>query len=558
MLTHLVIRDLAIVDTVELDLGSGLTVLTGETGAGKSLIVDALMLASGARAAADSLRAGAERAEVCATFDLARAPSALIQLLTEQSIDHDGELLVRRVITADGRSRAYLNGQSVTLQVLRDAVGELLDVHGQHEFQSLVRPSAQRDLLDQFGQLQRQREAVAEAWRRWSAAQSQLQALQTQDADRDARLQLLRYQEGELAALDLQSGEFEQLVGESQRLGQHGRLLESTAAAAQLLYTGDDTTAHEVLSQALARLKPLPAIDPQLAPLLPLLEEAAIRVSEAGRELSRYADSLELDASRQATVESRLAAAEQLARKHRVGGAELPALREALHRELAALEHLDGDIASLRQRQAEALQAWRVAATALGKARTAAARRFGTDITRRLPGLGMQGGRFQVEVTNQPEQQPQPHGQDSIEFLVSANPGQPLRPLAKVASGGELARLSLAVQVACTAGEARSMVFDEVDTGIGGAVAEIVGRELRELGGRGQVLCVTHLAQVASQGHQHLRVLKQVEGKQTRTGITPLAGDERVQEIARMIGGVSITARASAHAREMLDAAARG
>jgi DNA repair protein RecN (Recombination protein N) len=558
MLTHLVIRDLAIVDTVELELGPGLTVLTGETGAGKSIIVDALLLASGARATADMLRAGAERAEVCATFDLAQASAALTAVLADQAIEQDGELLVRRVITADGRSRAFLNGQSVTLQVLRDAVGELLDVHGQHEFQSLARPTAQRDLLDEFGRLDAQRSAVAEAYRQWSSAQTRLQLLEGQDRDRDARLQLLRYQEGELAALDLQPGEFEQLGIESQRLGQHGRLLESAAAAAHLLYTGDEATAHEALSQALAKLKPLPAIDARLAPLLPLLEEAAIRISEAGRELSRYADSLELDGARQATVESRLAAAEELARKHRISGAELPALRDSLQQQLSAIEHLDGDIAALRQQQATALQAWRLAAGKLGKARATAAKRFGTDISARLPGLGMQGGRFQADVSTLPDAAPAPQGHDSIEFLVSANPGQPLRPLAKVASGGELSRLSLAVQVACTVGEQRSMVFDEVDTGIGGAVAEIVGRELRALGDRGQVLCVTHLAQVAAQGHQHLRVLKHTDGKQTRTGITALSGDGRVQEVARMLGGVAITQRASEHAREMLESAGGG
>jgi len=555
MLTHLLIRDLAIVDTVELDFAPGLTVLTGETGAGKSIIVDALTLAGGARATADIIRAGAERAEICATFDLAQAPAALRELLGAQSIEADDELLVRRLVTADGRSRAYLNGQSVTLQVLREAVGELLDVHGQHEFQSLARPVAQRELLDGYGRLGAQLATVRTACRHWQGTAEQLQALEGRSRDRDARLQLLRYQEGELAALGLSTGEFEQLGVESLRLAQGGRLLESAQAAAQALYASDEASAHSFISQALGRLRPLPQFDATLAPLLPLLEEAAIRVSEAGRELTRYADSLDLDAARQAQVEQRLAAAEELARKHRVKGSELPALRESLQAELAALERLDHDVAQLRSQHEQALQQYQRAAKKLTAARNAAATRFGADISQRLPALGMQGGVFEVQVSTSSDSEPQPQGQDRIEFLVTTNPGQPPRALAKVASGGELSRLSLAVQVACMAEERRCMVFDEVDAGIGGAVAEIVGRELRALGERGQVLCVTHLAQVAAQAHHQLRVLKQSDGQATRTGIAPLRGDERVQEIARMIGGVSVTRRAQDHAREMLAAA---
>jgi len=555
MLTHLLIRDLAIVDTVELDFAPGLTVLTGETGAGKSIIVDALTLAGGARATADIIRTGAERAEICATFDLAQAPAALLELLGAQSIEADDELLVRRLVTADGRSRAYLNGQSVTLQVLREAVGELLDVHGQHEFQSLARPVAQRELLDGYGRLGAQLATVRTACRYWQSTAEQLQALEGRSRDRDARLQLLRYQEGELAALGLSAGEFEQLGVESLRLAQGGRLLESAQAAAQALYASDEASAHSFISQALGRLRPLPQFDATLAPLLPLLEEAAIRVSEAGRELTRYADSLDLDAARQAQVEQRLAAAEELARKHRVKGSELPALRESLQAELAALERLDHDVAQLRSQHEQALQQYQRAAKKLTAARNAAATRFGADISQRLPALGMQGGVFEVQVSTSSDSEPQPQGQDRIEFLVTTNPGQPPRALAKVASGGELSRLSLAVQVACMAEERRCMVFDEVDAGIGGAVAEIVGRELRALGERGQVLCVTHLAQVAAQAHHQLRVLKQSDGQATRTGIAPLRGDERVQEIARMIGGVSVTRRAQDHAREMLAAA---
>ena len=555
MLTHLQIRDFAIVDAVELEFGPGLTVLTGETGAGKSIVVDALTVASGTRAGADQIRAGAERAEVCATFDIRKAPRVLRDRLDAQAIEADDELIVRRVLTTDGRSRAFLNGQTVTLQLLRDVVGELVDIHGQHEFQSLVRPVAQRELLDSYGRLDPLVGQVQAAHRVWVALLDRLLQLESQARDRDARLELLRYQDGELAALDLKPDEFAALGAESQRLAHSGRLLESTQAAAQALYEGDGGSAHASIAQALGLLRPLQHVDAALAPLLPLLEEASIRVSEAARELSRYADALDLDSSRQAEVERRLAAIEDLARKHRSAPAELTERREVLRSELAALEHIDHNVSTLRRQQTDALAQYRELATQLSTQRSAAALAFSRDISQRMQALGMRGGEFQVDVQPHQATEPQAHGLDQIEFRVTANPGQPLRSLAKVASGGELARLSLAVQVACTAGDLRCMVFDEVDSGIGGAVAEIIGRELRALGERAQVLCVTHLAQVASQGHHHLRVLKLSDGRSTRTQITPLSGDDRVQEIARMLGGVQVTARAQDHAREMLDAA---
>lgn len=556
MLTHLQIRDFAIVDSVELDFSRGLTVLTGETGAGKSLVVDALTLAAGARAGADQIRSGAERAEVAARFDLSGAPASLRALLDEQAIDADEELLVRRVISADGRSRAFLNGQQVTLQVLRDAVSDLVDIHGQHEFQSLVRPASQRELLDDYGRLTALSTEVQAACKAWSLVRERQRELESRARDREARLDLLRYQEGELAALDLKPGEHATLLVESQKLANAGRLLGSAQGALQRLYDGEGGTAHEALSQALALLKPLAPVDPELAALLPLLEEAQIRVGEAARGLTRYADSLDLDSNRQSDVEQRLASIEDLARKHRLPPDELAARHAALREEREALERADTDLAALRHEEAAALLRYRDVAMRLSSGRVAAARSLADDITQRMQGLGMAGGLFDIDMQSSPDGDPQPTGMDQIEFRVSANPGQPPRPLAKVASGGELARLSLAVQVACTADERRCMVFDEVDSGIGGAVAEIVGRELRGLGGRAQVVCVTHLPQVASQGHQHLRVLKLTDGKTTRTGITPMSGEDRAREIARMLGGLNVTERGLEHAREMLAVAA--
>jgi DNA repair protein RecN (Recombination protein N) len=556
MLTHLHIRDLAIVENLELDFTSGLTVLTGETGAGKSIVVDALTLICGARAAADQIRAGADKAEIAASFDIRQLPRPLRQMLEEQSIEAEDELLVRRVITADGRSRAYLNGQSVAVQQLRDVVGALLDVHGQHEFQSLVRGAAQRELLDRYGRLESLAEQVEIAHATWLALLNRQLEIETRLRDRDARLELLRFQTGELAALDLKTGEAAELASEAARLGNRGRLLEGTQLAAQLLYEGETDTAQAQLARAQAALKPLLGVDPALATIVPLLEEATIRVTEAARELGRYADGMDMDTARQATVEKRLAAAEELARKHRLPVGDLPQFRLELQNELAALESAEQDVATLRRQQTEALQVYRDQAAQLSTARTAAASTLGKEITARMQTLGMSGGRFQVEVSPHASAEPQAHGLDQIEFRVTANPGQPLRPLAKVASGGELARLSLAVQVACTADERRCMVFDEVDAGIGGAVAEVVGLQLRGLGARSQVLCVTHLAQVAAQGHHHLRVVKLTDGKTTRTSLTELSGQERVREVARMLGGAQITDKALAHAREMLAAPA--
>jgi DNA repair protein RecN (Recombination protein N) len=552
MLTHLQIRDLAIVESLELDFASGLTVLTGETGAGKSIVVDALTLACGARAAADQIRAGADKAEIAATFDIRQIPRSLRDLLDEQSIEADDELLVRRVINADGRSRAYLNGQAVPVQQLREIVGALIDVHGQHEFQSLVRAGAQRELLDHYGKLGSLTDQVESAHRVWIALLNRVVEIESRLRDRDARIELLRFQDNELAALDLKPGEAEELATEASRLGNRGRLVEGAQLAAQLLYEGETDTAQARIARAQSALRPLLGFDPALEPIMPLLDEAAIRITEAARELAHYAESLDMDSARQASVERRLATAEDLARKHRLPVAELPAHRVALRAELDSLESAEQDVATLRRQQAEALAVYRQLAQQLSSGRVAAGRTFSKEISARMQTLGMGGGRFQAEVTPLESAEPQPHGIDQIEFRVTANPGQPLRPLAKVASGGELARLSLAVQVACVADERRCMVFDEVDAGIGGAVAEVVGKQLRALGARSQVLCVTHLPQVAAQGHHQLRVLKLTDGRTTRTSLAELSGQERVQEIARMLGGAQITEKALAHAREML------
>jgi DNA repair protein RecN (Recombination protein N) len=555
MLTYLQIRDFAIIDSIELEFRPGLTVLTGETGAGKSIIVDALQLIAGGRAGSEVVRHGAERAEISATFDLARAPHDLRGWLEEQSIAADTELAVRRVVSSDGRSRAYLNGQSVAVQLLREIGQNLADIHGQQEFQSLVRAPAQRELLDAYGRTEPLAEQVAIAHRVWLQLLNRMVELETRAADRESRLDLLRYQLRELVALDLKEGELGKLNEERARLANGGRLAEAARSALEQLYESDSGSAHAGVSRSSSALRGVSAFDPRLAAVLPALEEAEIRIREAARELQHYLETLEVDTARQEQIERRLAAIEELARKNRVPPDELTQRTAQLELEVAELERADTDLVSLRRDQSAALESYRQLAQQLSTRRVVAARALGKDVTARMQSLGMAGGRFQADVTPLESAEPAPHGIDQIEFRVTANPGQPLRPLAKVASGGELSRLSLAVQVSRAARESRCMIFDEVDAGIGGAVAEIVGRELRTLAERAQVLCVTHLPQVASQGHHHLRVMKLTDGRATRTGVTELGPDERIEELARMLGGVEVTAKAREHAREMLASA---
>jgi len=554
VLTHLQIRDFAIIDAVELELRRGLTVLTGETGAGKSILVDALQLLAGGRAGAEVVRHGAERAEVSGTFELGEAPRELKAWLEEQSVSGAGELTVRRVVGADGRSRAYLNGQAVPVQLLREAGNILIDIHGQHEFQSLTRNAAQRVLLDDYGSLTGLTTQVGIAHRVWLELLNRTLELESKARDRDTRLELLRYQAQELQALQLKDGEIDALGEERARLANRGRLAQGAQTALAELYENEAASAHAGVSRALQALRGLAALDGKLAAVLPMLEEASIQVREAARELERYGETLDVDAARQDEVERRLAAIEELSRKHRVAPPELPERTRQLGVELQGLERAELDLALVRTELAAALHSYRALAQELSGKRELAARTLARDISARMQTLGMSGGRFEVDVTQHGNADPAEHGVDSVEFRVTANPGQPPRALAKVASGGELARLSLAVQVSCAAQATRCMVFDEVDAGIGGAVAEIVGRELRALGARGQVLCVTHLPQVACQAHHHLRVTKLTDGRTTRTTLTEPTGNDRVEELARMLGGIEVTAKAREHARDMLAA----
>lgn len=552
MLTHIQIRDFAIIDAVELELSAGLTVLTGETGAGKSILVDALLLAAGGRAGAEVVRHGTERAEVSATFAVEGNNEALAWL-SEQAIEHEGECVLRRVVTADGRSRAYVNGQAMSVQSLRRLGEALVDVHGQMEYQSLTRRSAQRELLDRNGDHDLLVDAVATHWGTLAALRAERDRAAASAQDREARLELLKYHLNELQALDLKAGEVDELGSERLRLSQRGRLAEGARAIVQLLREAEDSSAEHAVSRALSIARTLGDLDPRFAPITRLIDESLIALREGVESVERYESDLDADPGRQEWVEQRLAAMESIARKHRVEPGELVTIQTELAAEFQRLETLGASLANIESRLAAADKAFRTACAKLTKARSAAAKDLNERVTTLMQTLGMPGGKFQAEITPLAQQNAGQHGADEIEFLVSANPGQPPKALAKVASGGELSRISLAIQVAAAqTGTLPCLVFDEVDAGVGGGVAEIVGRQLRTLGDRTQVLCVTHLPQVASQAHAHVRVAKLTDGKTTRTSLHPLTANERIEEVARMLGGVDVTAKAREHAAEML------
>jgi DNA repair protein RecN (Recombination protein N) len=474
--------------------------------------------------------------------------------LEEQSIEHEGELILRRVLGADGRSRAYVNGQVVPLQSLRELADLLIEIHGQQEHQHLVKRSAQRELLD-ARLAPASIVAVAELYGRYRSCRTEFETLRAAAENRESRLELLRYQLTELKSEVGTPAEIEALFAEQKRIAGRGRLAQAASAALNAIYDEESASAHDLLGKASGTLRSVVEMDPKLGPAAQLLGESAILVREAADSLRHYLDALDMDPARQEEIERKAAALEALARKHRQSVAELPAQLARTLEEILALEGAEQSLAQCEHTLAALERDYRDAAHRLTEARRRAALDLGSEITTLMQSLGMAGGSFAVSVEPAPEEF-SAHGGDSIEFLVSANPGQPLKSLAKVASGGELSRISLAVQVAAAADtDALCRVFDEVDTGIGGAVAEIVGRQLRSLGTHAQVLCVTHLAQVAAQAHAQFRVTKLTDGKVTRTAVKPLTREERVDEIARMSGGINISDQARAHAREMLAAA---
>jgi DNA repair protein RecN (Recombination protein N) len=551
MIVSIHIRDFAIIDALGLELGPGMTALTGETGAGKSILVDALGLVLGDRADSTAVRAGTERAEISVGFDLGDNAQARTWL-EEQAMDAGDECLLRRMVGADGKSRAWINGTPTTLQNMK-ALGELLvDIHGQHAHQSLTRREVQRLILDEFADHPGLLDETRAGFREWQELKARLERAAGDDEARTARRDLLRFQTGELKALELGDDEVAGLDEEQRRLAHAGRLLEVAESVHQGLYA-DDGSVDTLLGKFQHLLEEVARLDTTLREPLELLDSARIQLRESADALHRYAERVELDPARLSFVEQRLSDIHDLARKHRVAPEALPALTRSLLEELEQLESDDEDLDALTRKVQAAEARYREAAGALTRSRRAAAKRLGGQVSEAMQGLGMEGGSFQVGVDSDPEMRPAAHGVDRIEFLVTANPGQPLQPLSKVASGGELSRISLAIQmIAARSLPIPTLIFDEVDSGIGGAVAEVVGRQLRALGAHRQVLCVTHLPQVAAQAHHHLQVSKHKGKADTRTRIQVLDDDSRVQEVARMLGGVELTDQTLAHAREMV------
>jgi DNA repair protein RecN (Recombination protein N) len=548
MLRSLSIRDFVIVDRLELEFESGFTVLTGETGAGKSILIDALALALGERADAIVVRQGAQRAEIAAEFD-AGERSPLAAWLTERELAADGACLVRRVIDATGRSRAFVNGTPVTLAQLREAGEFLVDIHGQHEHQSLTRAAAQRALLDAYGELEATAARTAELYRSWRARVDQRVAFETGAAAVAAEREQLEWQVREIGALDHTREGWEALVADHGRLAHAASLIEGAQYALDALSEAEGASLPQ-LNAVIARLTGLVQYDAALSGVLDVLRSAAAQVQDAVYSLRHYQQKLDLDPARLREMERRLDAVHAACRKHRTTPEELVGV---LDRAKARLGELDatGDPGTLKRLEDEALAAYASEAKTLSAGRRKAAAKLSGEVTKTMQTLAMAGGAFEVALL--PLAEPAAQGFEQIEFRVAAHKAMTPQPLAKVASGGELSRLSLAIQtVTSRVAQVPTLVFDEVDAGIGGGVAEIVGRMLRELGRRHQVMCITHLPQVAASADHQWQVAKMTSKAGVASRVTALDAGERVDEIARMLGGVKITETTRKHAAEML------
>lgn len=555
MLVHLSVQNYAIVEHLDLELKRGMSVISGETGAGKSIMLDALGLTLGDRADSSVVRIGADKADILASFDLDDIPNARAWL-AERDLDSDGPCILRRVITAEGRSRGYINGTPCPQGDLK-ALGELLiDIHSQHEHQSLLKLDTHRRLLDEYGGCQDLARQVQMAAQRWRQTRQTLERLSNSSDEQRARHQLLSYQLEELETLALGEEELEQLESEHKNLANAEHLLGACRQVIDLCSESDAGNVLSALTSSLQRLTGFQNQPGALGEAVNLLSSAQIQVEEAVGELNRFLDHFDSDPQRQQALEERLDSIYTLARKHRVQSQELPTLQQSLFEELESLNADDDALEQLSEELEAYTRHYQEKAGELSSARQQAAESLATAVEAEIQRLGMPGGKFSVVLKPSSAGDLMPHGLEQVEFLVSANPGQPLRPLAKVASGGELSRISLAIQV-ITAQTSRTptLVFDEVDVGIGGPTAEVVGQLLRRLGERGQVLTVTHLPQVAAQGHHHLFVHKARGSDETHTAVAALEGGERVEEIARMLGGVDLTEQALAHARQMIGSA---
>ncbi|MGJ8689271.1 MAG: DNA repair protein RecN [Gammaproteobacteria bacterium] len=561
MLIQLSIRHYAIVDSLEIEFSPGMTVITGETGAGKSIMLGALGLTLGDRADKGVISNNAKRTDISAYFDTQDQPLAKAWLIENELLtDDEPDLcLLRRVVSDDGRSKAWVNGYPVTLQILKTVGEMLIDIHSQHEHQSLLNRSTHQRLLDAYIGEQALLEKIRVISRDWRKNREALEALKAQSEAFAAQLELISYQLNELNELDLQEDELEALDAEYRQLNSADTALATAQQLLELCSESEEQTLQAGLNQALALIQELQAKASTLDSVGDLLNNASIQVDEAVRELRRTIDGFDANPQRLEEINQRLADIHQLARKHKCGSQELLALQLRLQDEIQTMEHSGEELSTRQTNDAKLQSEFQELAQKLTLCRQKGAKRLAKQINQQIAELGMSQASLHVELTPLSKGLPTATGQESVEFLVSTNPGQPPRPLIKIASGGELSRISLAIQViTAQTSSTPTLVFDEVDVGIGGGVARAVGLLLKQLGSRGQVLCVTHQAQVASQGHNHLFVSKQMQGEvQTGTRIRALEGEDKVKEIARMLGGESskqgFTPESLAHAQEMLN-----
>ncbi|WP_308428308.1 DNA repair protein RecN [Halioglobus japonicus] len=550
MLSHISISNYTIVSELEMEFAEGMTVITGETGAGKSITLDALGLCLGDRADPKAVRHGAKRAEIAATFDISALPAASAWL-DSRDLEGGDECLLRRVITAEGRSRAYINGSPSTLQDCAELGALLIDIHSQHAHQSLLRKPVQRALLDAYAGHQKLAADVEQSASNWLRAQRELELLTGSADEHASRAQLLAYQVEELDQLALGETELQELEQEQKLLANAEQILSSAHSALDLCDQQENGT-----RQALQLLSDDAHAGNAADSARELLDSAAIQIAEARSEIQRHLDAVEIDPERLDIVQRRLETIYDVARKHRVMPEQVAEVHQRLREELDSLAGSEERIKELQGEMASLERAYAGQAKKLSSSRSRAAKKLVKAAQEVLATLAMAQCTLEIALTPRDNSSPHPHGVEDIEFLISTNPGAAPQGLGKIASGGELSRISLAIQVVtASAGTVPSMVFDEVDVGIGGAVAEVVGKLLRDLAGTAQVLCVTHLPQVAAQGQQHLQVSKQSNKDSVETRLSTLGQDEKVEEIARMLGGVKITEQTLAHAREMLESA---
>ncbi|MBS0357822.1 MAG: DNA repair protein RecN [Proteobacteria bacterium] len=552
MLTHLRIKNFTLIDECELDFNSGMTTITGETGAGKSILIDALELCLGNRADQKVIRSHQEKCELTASFSLKQIPKAK-QWLIEHDLESDDECILRRVITKEN-SRSTINGQPMPLQLTRELAEIIINIHGQHEHQTLLKRETQREILDDTANHPQLLNQVKQLYGDWKKTDEELSQFIHQGND-PARQELLRYQVQELTELSLTEQEFQSLESEHKMLSQAESIITSCQQALAMIENDEEPTAVDnQLHQAIHRLQNFSNIHPKIATALELLQQAHIQIEEAANELTDYLESFDADPKRLQILESRLDTIYQTARKYRVKPEQLPELLQTLQNDLERSQNSEEKIIQLQKTLQDLKDQYTKAAQKLHDSRQKQAKKLEKEITASMQHLGMVGGKFQIQLTSESDSQPKLYGLDKVEFLVNANPGQSLQSMSKVASGGELSRISLAIQViTCQTDTKPTLVFDEVDVGIGGGTAEIIGKLLRQLGQSTQVLCITHLAQVAAQAHHHIQVSKFQENNNTHTEIRFLNTPDKIQEIARMMGGVKMTKQTLAHAEEMLN-----